>query len=134
MIGWLSGTVLFSDGNEVILQTPSGLGYQVFCSFILPEGSQVGIYVSHVIKEAGQELFAFKSLRNKKLFELLLKVKGVGPKSAYALLSHISGEDLIQAILLENKSTLTQVSGVGPKAASQILLDLSQKSFKGSNV
>lgn len=127
MIGFLSGEVLFSDGRELILKTINGVGYQVHFYDVLAEGSSVDIFISHVIKEAGQDLFGFKTLRDKKLFEILNSVKGVGPKSAFNLLTSLGHEQIVQAIQFENKKTLTKAPGIGAKAAAQICLDLGNK-------
>ena len=127
MIGVLSGIVLFSDGKEVILLTKTGVGYQAFCHHILPEGGMATLYVSHLVREASEDLYCFKNLRNKKLFELLITVKGVGPKSAFNLISKTNTEELISAIISDQKNLLTRVSGIGTKAASQIILDLQKK-------
>lgn len=127
MIGFLCGEVIFSDGVESVIQTTSGIGYQVFYNKVLVEGSQAVIYISHIIKEDSETLYGFHSLRAKKLFELLLTVNGVGPKSAYGLISSIGVNDIINAVKLEAKSTLTKAPGVGAKSAAQIILDLSSK-------
>lgn len=127
MIGFLCGEVLFSDGVECVIQTTSGIGYQVFYNKVLVEGSQAAIYISHIIKEDSETLYGFHSLRAKKLFELLLTVNGVGPKSAYGLISSLGVNDIINAVKLEAKNTLTKAPGVGAKSAAQIILDLSSK-------
>ena len=127
MIGVLSGRILFSDGKEIILLTKTGVGYQAFCHHILPEGGLIALYVSHLVREASEDLYCFKNLRDKKLFELLTTVRGVGPKSAFNLVSKTNTEELISAILLDQKNLLTRVSGIGTKAASQIILDLQKK-------
>lgn len=127
MIGHIQGKVIFSDGVETIVLTSSGIGYQVFYSKVLPEGSLASLYISHQIKEASEQLFGFQNLRDKKMFELLTSVKGVGPKGAFNLLGFLGTESLIEAVLLENKKILTKAPGVGPKAASQIILDLVKK-------
>jgi Holliday junction DNA helicase RuvA len=127
MIGYLSGEVIFSDASELIIKTADGIGYQVYFKKLLAEGSTAEVFISHIIREASQELFGFENLREKKLFELLNSVKGVGPKSAYSLLSSLGEQAIIQAIQLENKKTLSKAPGVGPKAAAQICLDLSNK-------
>ncbi len=130
MIGVLTGTVLFSDGQEALIQTASGVGYQAYCSYIFPEGELTCVYVAHIIRESAEVLFAFRTLREKKLFELMTTVKGVGPKSAYNIVSKVSLDQIIMAVKTEQKSILTTVSGVGTKAASQIILDLSKKIHK----
>ncbi|MCP4913650.1 MAG: Holliday junction branch migration protein RuvA [Oligoflexia bacterium] len=127
MIGHLKGEVLFSDGVETIIQTHMGIGYQVYLSEILTEGAEASVYISHVIKEAGEELYGFKNLREKKLFEILISVKGVGPKSAFVLLNSLGVDQIVTAIQFDNKKALTAAPGIGPKAAAQILLDLSSK-------
>ena len=127
MIGFLSGEVLFSDGNESIIQTASGLGYQVFYNKVLVEGTLAAIYIAHIIKEDSETLFGFQTFRAKKLFELLLTVKGIGPKSAYNLIANIGVNEIINAVNLEAKGTLTKVPGLGAKGAAQIVLDLAGK-------
>lgn len=127
MIGYLTGEVLFSDGKEVVLKTKDGVGYQVYLQALLVEGAEAELFIAHVFRDAGQELFGFTTLRDKKLFELLTSVKGVGPKSAYSLISSLGSETVIQAIQLENKKTLSKAPGVGAKAAAQICLDLGNK-------
>lgn len=127
MIGFISGEVLFSDGQESIIQTASGIGYQVFYNKVLVEGTLATVYISHIIKEDSETLFGFHSLRAKKLFELLLTVKGIGPKSAYNLISNLGVNEIINAVNIEAKSTLTKVPGLGTKGAAQIILDLAGK-------
>ena len=130
MIGHIQGEVLFSDGNEVIILTTSGIGYQVFCDQVLAEGSFSSLFISHVIKEASEDLYGFKTLRSKKMFEMLTSVKGVGPKSAYNLIAALGVNQIITAVEFEDKKSLTKAPGVGPKAAAQMILDLSGKISK----
>lgn len=127
MIGFLRGEVLFSDGSESIIQTTSGIGHQVYYNKVLVEGTEAAIFIAHIIKEDSETLYGFHSLRAKKLFELLLTVKGIGPKSAYSLISNIGVNEIIQAVNLEAKSTLTKIPGLGTKGAAQIILDLTGK-------
>jgi Holliday junction DNA helicase RuvA len=127
MIGYITGEVLFSDGNEVILQTLSGVGYQIFYNQVLVEGAPAGIFISHIIKEDSETMYGFHSLRAKKLFEMLLTVKGIGPKSAYGLITNLGVNEIINAVNLDAKTTLTKVPGLGTKGAAQIILDLSGK-------
>jgi Holliday junction DNA helicase RuvA len=127
MIGFLTGEVVFSDGNESILQTPNGIGYQVFYNKVLVEGTLASLFIAHIIKEDSETLFGFSSLRAKKLFELLISVKGIGPKSAYNLISNLGVNEIINAVNLDAKATLTKVPGLGTKGAAQIILDLSGK-------
>lgn len=127
MIGFLAGKVLYSDDREVIIATPSGVGYQVFFAGILPEGMQAQIFVSEIIRETSQDLYGFLDIKDKKIFEALLSVKGVGPKSAFALVSSLDYFQIVEAITLDQKKVLTKAPGIGAKAAAQIVLDLSSK-------
>jgi Holliday junction DNA helicase RuvA len=130
MIGLIQGEVVFSDGNELILLTSSGLGHQIYFQNVLPEGSRAAIFISHIVRETSEELYGFKTLREKKAFELLTTVKGVGPKSAFSLVSSVGVSSIIDAVLFDNKKTLTKAPGIGAKAASQMILDLSDKISK----
>jgi len=127
MIGFLSGEVLFSDGNETVIQTASGIGYQVFYNKVLVEGTAAAIFIAHIIKEDSETLFGFANLRAKKLFEMLLSVKGIGPKSAYNLITNLGVNEIINAVNFDAKTTLTKVPGLGTKGAAQIILDLAGK-------
>ena len=130
MIGFIQGKVLFSDGQETILLTHSGIGHQVKTGNIFPEGHTIGLYTSHIIKENSQELFGFFMMREQKLFELILKVKGIGPKGAYGLVHTLGFQGVVNAIRNESKNDLQKVPGIGAKVAAQILLDLGGKIAK----
>ena len=127
MIGLIHGEVVFSDGNDLILLTNSGIGHEIYFAHVLPEGSRTAIFISHVVKEASEELYGFKTLREKKMFEMLTTVKGVGPKSAFSLVASVGSSNIVDAIMFENKKVLTKAPGIGAKAASQMVLDLSGK-------
>ena len=71
MIGHIQGVVLFSDGTETILETSSGIGYQVYYNRVLPEGATAALFISHIVKENDEELYGFHSIRAKKLFGVL---------------------------------------------------------------
>ena len=95
---------------------------------------QIMMYTTNIIKETSNEIYGFKSIEEKKIFELLISVKGVGPKSAFSMVTTIGTEDIVQAILMDNKKLLCAAPGIGKKAASQIVLDLSDKISKFSNL
>lgn len=130
MIGHIQGEVLFSDGIEIIILTSSGIGYEINFTKVLAEGHYASLYISHVIKEASETLYGFETLREKKLFELLTTVKGVGPKGAYSLVSFLGTEGTLSAILFDDKKGLAKAPGIGQKAAAQIILDLQAKITK----
>ena len=127
MLGFIKGKVIFSDGQDVIILTTSGIGYEVSFNKLLAEGADAQVFTTHIQREDAQTLYGFETLKDKKFFELLLQVKGVGPKSAYSLASTLGHEQIVQAILYEDVKTLQKAPGIGKKAAAQILLDLKTK-------
>jgi Holliday junction DNA helicase RuvA len=130
MIGQLNGRVIFSDGLELILSTSSGIGYQIAFSEQLKEGIEISLFISHIKRENVENLYGFRSFKEKKLFELLNQVKGVGPKSAYSLIASLGHMAIVKAIVGGEKKPLTKAPGIGPRAADQILLDLKAKVSK----
>ena len=130
MIGYIKGTVLSSDGTNIVLQTKSDIGYEVYFNHIIPLDQELELFTSFIVRENSQTLFGFSTIEEKKLFELLLDVNGVGPKSAYSLVFNVGLENIQQAIELENNKLLTQAPGIGKKTADQIILSLKDKITK----
>jgi Holliday junction DNA helicase RuvA len=126
VIGYLEGDVLYQDEKEVLIKLADGMGYTVFYQGKI-FGEKASLYIVHIIKEADEELYGFETIRDKKLFEYLVSVKGVGPKSAQALMLTLDFDQIMFAIKTEAKKTLSKAPGIGPKAAAQIILDLSSK-------
>ena len=92
-----------------------------------PVGSTAKMYVHLAVREDAQTLYGFPEESLRDLFRLLLKVRGVGPSMALAVLSGLSREEFLQAVLREDAKTLQGIKGVGKKTAEQILLDLKDK-------
>ena len=124
MIGYLNGEILFKTNQKIIIGTKSGVGYEVNIQVHAMVGEIISLYISQIIRENSQELFGFTTANEKEIFELLLTVSGVGPKSAYSLVTNVGSTALADAILFEDKKILQSAPGIGPKAASQIILDL----------
>jgi holliday junction DNA helicase RuvA len=130
MIGYVSGTVVYSDSQKSVILTNSGVGYEVHTSTPLVPNRDTALFISHIIREQSQDLYGFESAEEKKFFEMLLDVNGIGPKSAYALVSHLGVNQIISAITLENVDILKSAPGVGKKSAEQIVLSLKDKVAK----
>jgi Holliday junction DNA helicase RuvA len=130
MIGYMSGTVIYSDSQKSLILTNSGVGYEIFTSAPMVPNKEIALYISHIIREQAQDLYGFESIEEKKFFEMLLDVNGIGPKSAYALISHVGVQQIISAITLENVDILKSAPGVGKKSAEQIILSLKDKVAK----
>ncbi|MFL5783406.1 MAG: Holliday junction branch migration protein RuvA [Bacteriovoracaceae bacterium] len=130
MIGYVSGTVIYSDSQKSIILTAQGVGYEVHTATPLVPNKDTALFISHIIREDAQSLFGFETADDKKFFEMLLSVNGIGPKSAFALVSHLGMSQIITAITLENVDVLKSAPGVGKKSAEQIILSLKEKVTK----
>lgn len=130
MIGYVSGTVIYSDSQKSIVLTAQGVGYEVHTATPLVPNRDIALFISHIIREDAQNLFGFETADDKKFFEMLLSVNGIGPKSAFALVSHLGMSQIITAITLENVDVLKSAPGVGKKSAEQIILSLKDKVSK----
>ena len=130
MIGYISGTVVYSDSQKSIILTPQGVGYEVSTSTPMVPNRDVALYISHIIRETAQDLYGFESMDDKKFFEMLLDVNGIGPKSAFSLVTHLGVQQIISAITFDNTDVLKSAPGVGKKSAEQIVLSLKDKISK----
>ena len=125
MIYMLKGTICIKDKDTVVIDVHD-VGYQVYVSHIddFSIGQEVTLYTYNVVREDEQYLVGFTSLDEKAVFLSLIKVKGLGPKTAIGALSATTPEQVINAISSNNVTYLKKLPGIGAKAASQIILDL----------
>lgn len=130
MIGYISGTVVYSDSSKSVVLTAQGVGYEVHTATPMVPNRDVALFISHIIRENAQDLYGFESADDKKFFEMLLDVNGIGPKSAFSLVSHVGVQQIISAITFENSDVLKSAPGVGKKSAEQIVLSLKDKVTK----
>ena len=130
MIGYISGTIIYSDSQKSLILTNSGVGYEIHHSTPMVPNKNVSFFISHIIREQSQDLYGFENVEEKKFFEMLLDVNGIGPKSAFALISHVGVQQILSAITLENVDVLKSAPGVGKKSAEQIILSLKDKVSK----
>ena len=131
MISHLSGTLLAKHATSVIVDV-GGVGYEVTIPvttfYDLGEANtpvQLRIY-THVREDALQ-LFGFRTERERELFTLLISVSGIGPKSAVAMLSGMSADEIVTAIRTNNYARLTSIPGVGRKTAERMVIELRDK-------
>lgn len=130
MIGYISGTVVYSDSQKSVILTNSGVGYEIHTATPMVPNRDIALFISHIIREQSQDLYGFESADDKKFFEMLLDVNGIGPKSAFGLVSHLGVQQIISAITFENVDILKSAPGVGKKSAEQIVLSLKDKVTK----
>lgn len=131
MIAHLRGQILTKSPNSVILEC-GGVGYELLISVstyteLGETGSTAALYVHTHVREDALQLFGFKEPTEKRLFEKLLTISGIGPKLAITVLSGISPERLVGAIRGGDHATLTRVPGIGKKTAERVVLELKDK-------
>src|SRR5215510_8162699 len=120
MIGLLRGEIIDKEEGGILLEV-AGVGYEVLMPTTLLDVLEVGertrIFTHLHVREQELTLFGFPNKEELQLFRTLLKVQGIGPKVALAILSHIPGEILRQAVAREEAALLARVPGIGPKTA-----------------
>jgi Holliday junction DNA helicase RuvA len=131
MIAHLRGRLLSKQPNQVIVEA-GGVGYDVAISVstftALPtEGAEVALHIHTQVREDMLALFGFLSRDEKRIFERLITVSGVGPKLAITILSGLSGERLVSAIRSHDHAMLTKVPGVGKKLSERLVVELKDK-------
>lgn len=131
MIGRLNG-VLLEKSPPLVLIDVNGVGYEcevpMSTFYNLPAlGEKVVLLTQFIVREDAQLLYGFGSDRERLTFRQLLKVNGVGAKSALSILSGLSVDELVQAVALQDAALLTRVPGVGKKTAERLLLELKDK-------
>lgn len=124
MIGYLIGKVIKKDERFVILNV-GGVGYKVFCiNNKINLEDEVELFIHTVVREDALELFGFLEETTLKLFEKLINISGIGPRSALAIVNVGTIESLTEAINKGDLGYLTAVSGIGKKTAEKIILEL----------
>ena len=131
MIGRITGTLLEKNPPQVLVDV-QGVGYEIdvpMSTFYgLPKlGDQVVLVTHMVVREDAQLLYGFGSDAERATFRTLLKVSGVGPKVALAVLSGMSVNDLAEAVATQESGRLVKVPGIGKKTAERLLLELRDK-------
>ncbi|WP_036772794.1 Holliday junction branch migration protein RuvA [Photorhabdus australis] len=136
MIGRLRGIVLEKQPPLVLLET-NGVGYEVHmpmtCFYELPDiGQETVLFTHFVVREDAQLLYGFNDKQERALFRELIKVNGVGPKLALAILSGMSAPQFVSAIEQEAIASLVKLPGVGKKTAERLVVEMKDR-FKGLN-
>lgn len=130
MISYISGTVAEKSGRFAIIDV-GGVGYRVFATDDtlrrLKIGAGAKLRTHHAVREDTEELFGFLEEDDLKLFELLLGVPGIGPKTALNILNVATPETLRRSITSGETAYLTKISGIGRKTADKIILELKEK-------
>ena len=141
MIGQLKGKVISKNPPEILLEV-RGIGYEILCPmstfYQLSDSSEDTLLHTHLsIKEDSHTLFGFVTKDEKIIFRELIRVNGVGPKVALAILSHLPVSSLIECISNEDSDLLAKTPGIGKKTALKLIVELQDRLSKlvliGSN-
>jgi Holliday junction DNA helicase RuvA len=131
MIGRLTGTLAEKNPPQVLVDC-QGVGYEVDVPmstfYNLPGlGEKVSLLTHFVVREDAQILFGFGSAGEREAFRQLIRISGVGPRTALAVLSGMSVGDIGQAVTQQDASRLVKIPGIGKKTAERLLLELKGK-------
>lgn len=131
MIGRIQGLLVQKNPPRILVDC-HGVGYEIDVPmstlYQLPEnGQQVTLLTHFVVREDAQLLFGFATESEREAFKTLIKISGVGARTALAILSGMSVSDIAQAVALQDSARLTTVPGIGKKTAERLLLELKGK-------
>lgn len=129
MIGWLNGKIIDLPQPGKLVLDVNGVGYDVETSlstFFQLESNKnlVSLFIHTVVREDAFLLYGFMDKQERALFRSLIKVNGVGPKMAIAILSSITPADFIRSIQQENTAFLTKIPGIGKKTAERLIVEM----------
>ncbi len=131
MIAHLRGRLLVKHPNQAVVEA-GGVGYDVHISVptfsALPAaGSEVELFIHTHVREDALALYGFLRPAEKKLFERLIGVSGIGPKLAITILSGMAADDMVAALRAGDVARLTRIPGIGKKTAERMVLELRDK-------
>ena len=131
MIGRIQGKLIGSNPPRILVDV-HGVGYEIDVPmstfYSLPNlGSEVTLLTHMIVREDAQLLYGFLTDEERETFRILLKVSGIGARTALAVLSGLSVPDLVNAVALQDAAILTRVPGIGKKTAERLILELKDK-------
>jgi Holliday junction DNA helicase RuvA len=131
MIGRLTGTLVEKNPPQILLDV-QGVAYEVDVPmstfYNLPAtGERIALYTHLLVREDAHLLFGFGSESERRAFRQLLKISGIGARTALSVLSGLSVGELAQAVTLQDTGRLTKIPGIGKKTAERLLLELKDK-------
>jgi Holliday junction DNA helicase RuvA len=135
MIAFLKGRLAHKEPTFVIIDV-NGIGYHVNISLQtfseVKDQENVSLFTHLAIREDAHILFGFSNEAEKKLFQQLISVNGIGPGTAIIMLSYMNTQELKTAIVQENAAALQSIKGIGGKTAQRVIIDLKDKLKKES--
>ncbi len=130
MIAYLSGKIIDSNLDSIILDV-SSVGYQIFVlgKFIqeIKAKKDISLWIHHAVREDSEKLYGFKDKSELLMFEMLMTISGIGPKSALSILNTASLETLTEGIHSGDAAYLSKISGISRKNSEKIIINLKDK-------
>lgn len=138
MISYIKGTLVEKAPARIVVDN-SGLGYEILVPLssydvIGDIGSDVLVYTHFHVREDSHTLFGFATIKERKLFQMLISVSGIGPRSALTILSGVSVDDFCDAVAREEEAFLTAISGIGRKTAQRLIVELKSRIVEEAEV
>jgi len=128
MIYAIEGEVFDKNEGKVFLKTSSGVIYEINVSLLsfskIEKNEKIIFLITEIIKENEYTLYGFLDKEEKKLFDALLKINGVGPKAALGIISTMTPGEFIEAVKNSDINALKKVPGIGPKSAKRIIVEM----------
>lgn len=130
MIGFVAGKVIHRE-DTLLTVFVSGVGYEVSCTLnamaLATSSESVELWTHLVVREDVQQLFGFADRTERSLFRELIRISGIGPKVALAILSGMDSPGLVRAIQSEDSATLTKIPGIGKKTAERLVVEMKDR-------
>lgn len=128
MIGRIRGTIVERQLPELLIEV-GGIGYEVLVPLstlghLPPTGQEVVLYTHFVVREDAQQLFGFWRRDDRELFRALIRVNGVGPKLALAILSGMDSDEFVRCVQRDDTRSLVRLPGIGKKTAERLMIEM----------
>lgn len=131
MYDYLKGKVAKVQHNLLVLDV-AGVGYKIFITTstatqLNKNGETITLFTSFIVKEDGHALYGFIRENERDLFEILLNINGIGPRTALSIITHLTIEELANTLIRKDVNTLCKVPGIGKKTAERLLIELKDR-------
>jgi holliday junction DNA helicase RuvA len=126
MFGYIKGEVVEVQKETVIVMPPNAIGYEIHFepkTSNVSKGSEVALFLHFHKSEDSATLFGFETLLEREIFRVLLKISGIGPKTAYKIVSTLSTAELLASLQQGDQFILKKIKGVGPKLAERVAFE-----------
>ena len=132
MIRYIKGTLAMHVENGIVVETGSGVGFEIFVHQGSPiykhsEGDEIQVFTEMIVREDGMSLYGFHNRESLEFFKLLTTVSGIGPKGAMGILGSMPLSELKLAIAMGDVKSISKAQGVGKKTAERLVVELKDK-------